>query len=224
MISGIGTSPTHIMASEVQSTEKNMLGKDDFLYLLVTQLKYQDPLNPLDSTDFTSQLAQFSSLEQLENANKNLEQLKYAQIDMNNSQATAFIGKTVFAYGDHVNLTDGVAKNIYFELASNADSVYLNIYDNSNNLVKTIENGPLNSGKNQLSWDGRDNAGNKVSDGNYNFEVFAYDRYDIPVDTVSYTESVISGVTYIDGETVLNSGNINIPLTLVFKVTDTKAS
>ena len=73
------------------------LGRDDFLNMLVTQLQYQDPLNPMDSTDFTAQLAQFSSLEQLTNMSDQLKNLAAAQTALNNSQAVSYIGRTVLS-------------------------------------------------------------------------------------------------------------------------------
>ena len=79
-------------ASTAAAASKTM-GKEAFLKLLITQLQYQDPMNPADSTEFTAQLAQFSSLEQLSNVNENLNTLKLYQASMNNSQAVSFIGK-----------------------------------------------------------------------------------------------------------------------------------
>ena len=77
------------------STTGNALGKDEFLKLFTYQLQYQDPLNPLDSTEFTSQLAQFTSLEQLYNMNENFQQLLLFQDSLNNGIATNLIGKSV---------------------------------------------------------------------------------------------------------------------------------
>lgn len=71
------------------------LGKDEFLKLFVNQLKYQDPLKPMDSSEFTAQLAQFSSLEQLFNINSGLQNLLSFQSSLNNGMVTGFIGKNV---------------------------------------------------------------------------------------------------------------------------------
>ncbi len=73
----------------------NTLGKDDFLRLLATQLQYQDPLNPMDGTEFTAQLSQFSQLEQLYNINSNIQDLLAYEGSINNGIVTGFIGKTV---------------------------------------------------------------------------------------------------------------------------------
>lgn len=73
------------------------LGKDEFLKLFTSQLKYQDPLKPLDSTEFTAQLAQFSSLEQLYNLSTGMQQLATAQQQVNSASAVGLIGRTIRA-------------------------------------------------------------------------------------------------------------------------------
>jgi len=93
------------------STTGNTLGKDDFLTLFTYQLKYQDPLSPLDSTEFTSQLAQFTSLEQLYNINENFEQLLSFQTSINNGIATSLLGKEVKLEDG----TSGLVTKILFE-------------------------------------------------------------------------------------------------------------
>ncbi len=80
-----------IPSSETTRPTTDVLGKDDFLQLLVAQLQHQDPLKPMDSTEFTAQLAQFSSLEQLYNVNDNLGELGTNQLTMNNTQTKAII-------------------------------------------------------------------------------------------------------------------------------------
>jgi flagellar basal-body rod modification protein FlgD len=82
-------------AAQSTSTAQKTLGKDDFLKLFTSQLKYQDPLNPMDSTAFTAQLAQFSQLEQLYNMNDNFSNLLGYMKSLNGSVAAGFIGKTV---------------------------------------------------------------------------------------------------------------------------------
>jgi flagellar basal-body rod modification protein FlgD len=82
------------LSAETQASAPiKILGKNDFLNLLVTQLQHQDPLNPTESTEFTAQLAQFSSLEQLNNINDNLKNMELFQTSMTNSQAVSYIGK-----------------------------------------------------------------------------------------------------------------------------------
>jgi flagellar basal-body rod modification protein FlgD len=99
MIEGI-LSSTDSNTSTTTASAQETLGKDDFLRLLVAQLKAQDPLNPMEATEFTAQLAQFSSLEQMTNINSTLEELVAAQQAMGNSSLISIIGKLVDVPGN----------------------------------------------------------------------------------------------------------------------------
>jgi flagellar basal-body rod modification protein FlgD len=103
------------------------LGKDDFLKLFTSQLKYQDPLKPLEGTEFTAQMAQFSSLEQLFNLNSSMEQLVAYQMSLNNGFATSLISKTVKTTDDAVSKVTGVAfqEGITYLLLENGKRVTL---------------------------------------------------------------------------------------------------
>ena len=107
--------------------QSNVLDKDVFLNLLITQLQNQDPLNPTDSVEFTAQLAQFSSLEQLANVNDNLLELKNFQASINNSQAVSLIGKAITAHGNSIQLTDEVPVACDFNLEDDAIMVVASI-------------------------------------------------------------------------------------------------
>ena len=196
----------------------NILGKDDFLNLLVTQLQHQDPLSPMESAEFTSQLAQFSSLEQMSNVNKNLEVLQLYQASINNSQAVDFIGKTIKAQGNSIGVADGVADQIHFDLAEDASDVIIHIYDSRKTLVKTIQSGGLNSGKQNVEWNVTDNDGNKVPDDTYTFEVIATNADANPVSVTPLITASVSGVSFKDGTTYLVAGNQEIPIGSVFEV------
>ncbi len=99
---------------DVSATQKT-LGQDDFLKLFVTQMKYQNPLNPMDSTEFTAQLAQFSSLEQLTNISSQLKDLTVYQNSLNNTLTTSFIGRKVKFTGDGQTAAEGTVTGISFE-------------------------------------------------------------------------------------------------------------
>ena len=198
--------------SQVASSKDSALGKDDFMNLLVAQLQNQDPLNPMDSTAFTSQLAEFSSLEQLSNVNENLEFLKMYQSSINNAQAVSFIGKNIDALGDSIQLEGSEIEEIHFELSADSSSVFVNIYDEAGSLVKNIENGPLGEGKQSVEWDGTDNGGNTLPGGNYRFEVMAVDANGDRVETATYISDRVTGVTFKNGVTYLMAGGIQIPI------------
>ncbi len=219
----VGSVASNSAATSLTS-ESSLVGKEDFLKLLVTQLQYQDPLNPAESTEFTSQLAQFSSLEQLTNVNENLEYLQLYQASINNAQTVDFIGKTVTASGNTVNVSDGVSENISFELPEDAASVTISIYDASGELAGTIEAGDLSKGTQSIPWNAEDPEGNTVSDGDYTFEVAAVDSEGNEVEVSTFTFVTVTGVSYEDGVTYLLAGDRKIAVGDVIAVHENKES
>ena len=211
-------------ATSMKSSQDSALGKDDFMNLLVAQLQNQDPLNPMDSTAFTSQLAEFSSLEQLSNVNENLEYLQMYQSSINNAQAVSFIGKNIDALGDSIQLESGENEEIHFELNADSSSVFINIYSDSGGLVKIIESGLTGKGKQSLEWDGTDNDGNTLASGNYKYEVMAVDANGDKVQTVTYISERVTGVTFKDGVTYLKAGGMEIPIGDVIVVSENQTS
>ena len=113
------------------------LGKDSFMQLLVTQLQYQDPLNPMDNTEFTAQLAQFSQLEAMENMNETMEAMAVLQSSLNNIQALSFIGKTVNATGNTIEY-GGSAVDLGYSLDDDATTVRVSIYNEDGTKVRTL--------------------------------------------------------------------------------------
>lgn len=210
--------PVSINSSKSSSTDGSSFGKDDFLNLLVTQLRYQDPLSPMESTQFTSQLAQFSSLEQLSNVNENLGILQLYQASINNSQAVGFIGKNVKSLGDSVYLAEDVPAEIHFELADEASEVVIHIYDSSGDFVQTIDCGSLNAGEQSIEWDGTDDEGNELPEGSYTFEVMATDADGEEIATTTYMVNKVTGVTFEEGITYLLAGDLKIPIGNVIEV------
>ena len=194
------------------------MGKDDFLTLLLTQLQNQDPLNPTDSTEYTAQLAQFSSLEQLSNVNANLEYMQLYQASINNAQAVSFIGKEIISLGDDLQVKDGQPENCHFELGADASGVDVNIYDSAGHLVRTIEQGAMQAGRQTVTWDGIDQNGNAVPDGDYTFEIVARDAAGQEVDSVTFSSGLVEGVSFIEGMTYFLIGNQKVPISDIIEV------
>lgn len=185
--------------SQSQLTGGSSLGKDEFLNLLVTQLQYQDPLNPMDSTDFTAQLAQFSSLEQLTNLNEKFDALTQSQAALNNTQAVSYIGQTVLVEGGTL-VSDGMGSvDCHFELAGPTEAVFVSVYDGSGQLVRTFDAGTLGSGYQKAAWDGCDQDGNPLPAGAYQFEVAAVDSENAAVDVTTLSTGQVTGVTFRNG-------------------------
>lgn len=188
------------------STNKSVLGKDDFLKLMIAQLKNQDPLNPMDGTEYASQLAQFSSLEQITNLNEYLKKSVDANYmltqSINNTMLATLIGKEVKISGNELKVDGQESINLGYDLPDGIKSVKINIYNEYGTLIKTIE-GSNKKGSNKLLWDLTDNNGEKVINGNYTFEVMAYDFNDKKVDTTSYKIGLIDGIKYTESGTML---------------------
>jgi len=201
-------------------TGDSTLGKDDFLNLLVTQLRNQDPMNPMESAEFSAQLAQFSSLEQLTNINDGMELLIGQQSTANSTQAVSFIGKHVKAEGNAIEVTGGSSAEFSFELAENAAEAVAYIYDVKGSVVKTIAMGGLEAGEQSAQWDATDHNDAKVGDGLYTFEVVAMGPDGGLVDTTTFVSGEVTGVTYAGGSATLMAGDRKIPMDKVIQVED----
>ncbi|MEA2063879.1 MAG: flagellar hook capping FlgD N-terminal domain-containing protein, partial [Gemmatimonadota bacterium] len=122
-------------SGESKLTDRNTMGKDDFLRLLVTQLQNQDPMNPASNEEFASQLAQFSTLEKQEEANsimqESLEATKHLNQSMNNNVATSYIGKDVRAAGNKIHLVEGQEITISFYQQYASAGTKLRVYDSA---------------------------------------------------------------------------------------------
>lgn len=214
----VGLNQVPSRGGQVESSKKDVMGKEDFLHMLVAQLQAQDPLNPMDATGFTAQLAQFSSLEQLHNVNSSIEGLVTSQSIMQNSQAINFMGKTISALGNTIRVENGASTPIEVELSENADSAYINIYDAYGSFVRNLETGALSAGRQSIDWDGVDHLGNQALDGNYTFEVSTIDAQGNNIPTISYTTGIVTGVNFKNGTAFLLTENQEIPMGNVVEV------
>jgi flagellar basal-body rod modification protein FlgD len=205
------------------ATKSKSLDKDAFLRLLTTQLQNQDPLNPTDSTEFTAQLAQFSSLEQLSNVNETLNTLKLYQASINNAQAVGFIGKDIVANGNSIEMKGGQPVSCDYEIPAAAKSVVVTIYDATGNFVQDYEKTALAAGKQSFTWDGRDRNGNTVADGAYTFEVQALDQKGAKLNVTTFSKGTVTGVTFEDGITYLITGRNKTAIGNVTQVTQAAA-
>lgn len=197
------------------------LGQQEFLQLLVAQMRNQDPINPLDGAEFASQLAQFNSVEQLINVNSSISKLQESHNVMSssltNSMAVSLTGKQVRAIGDQVHLASGQSAGIQYKLADSATEVEIVIRNSSGAEVRreVIQGAP--SGENGWVWDGRNHAGDRMSDGNYQVEINAKNGNG-KVNSLSYLEGVASKVRYSGRGVYLTVNNVEIPISDIEEV------
>jgi len=159
-----------------QRTEKKTSAVGDqqsrFLTLLTTQLKNQDPLNPMDNAQMTSQLAQISTVDGIERLNSTLQQLLSGTTDTQAMQAAALTGHTVLVAGSSMQLIEGLAGG-GVELAGAADSVKVTIKDANGLTVRTMDLGSQEAGVQTFTWDGKNDAGAAAANGSYKISVEA---------------------------------------------------
>ena len=200
------------------SGAKNSLGKEAFLMLLVTQLQNQDPLKPMEDKEFTAQLAQFSTLEEMKNISQSVDGLVASQTSSSKTTAVGFIGKEVTALGGSVTVSGGAAGQLQYELEKDASTVNIQVSDASGKVVRVIDKSDVSSGINSLAWDGRDSQGNILPDGGYAYEVKATDSTGTAVLTKTVMRGVVSSVKYELGEPYLMIGSVKVALRNVMEV------
>jgi flagellar basal-body rod modification protein FlgD len=198
-------------ASKTNTTKT--LGKDDFLKMLVAQLQNQDPLKPLDGTDFAAQLAQFSSLEQLTNVNTELKNVGLNQMAMNYSQSVNLIGKNVVTNSGNSITANGSTTDLNYKLAKNAQSVTISIFNKDGKLVKTWDETAQKAGMNKVTWDC-----SGVEKGDYTFQVTAKDARGQTVSVDTMTAGLVTAVHFRNNQILVTVNGKEVPLSNIIEV------
>lgn len=216
-------------ATSAASSASSVLASDfdTFLQLLTTQLKNQDPTDPMDANQFTEQLVQFSQVEQQINMNKNLETM-IAMLETQQASANlGYIGKVVDFDSNEVELAEGGTAFWSYDLPEDAETVQYRILDEDGNVVRSgsmsaDDAGAGSSGRIEVAWDGTDAEGNACEAGTYTLEVTAKDASGKVVDgTTVYARGYVEAVETIDGEQYLIVSGMKVPPGDVIAVFDT---
>jgi flagellar basal-body rod modification protein FlgD len=182
----------------------NQMGKDEFLKLLTFQMQHQDPMNPMDQSKMTGELAQFSQLEQLSNLNKKFDDLGKTKSMEDKFYAASFVGKKVVTAGSTINLKNsGDPGDVLFKLDGDASKVMVRILDSKNNVMGEIWKEGMSSGSHQVTWDGVALDGSPAVKGSYRAQVKAWDPMGNEVGTKTEATGVVQSVTFDEGEPVL---------------------
>jgi flagellar basal-body rod modification protein FlgD len=221
-VTGIDT--TVSTTAETLTNPESLLGKDAFLKLLTVQLQNQDPMSPMENTELVAQLAQFSSLEQLENIAASLQDnldlnLLLTQV-LNNTAAAGLIGKEVVASGNTAALTEDGTADLTFDLADDAAAITVSVMDETGAVIKTLKVEDLKAGRNVLTWDGTNEAGREVTDGTYTFKVEAVDANGNAVTATTLVLGEVLGVRYEDGQAMLLIGETEVGIGDVIEIAD----
>jgi len=210
-------------SQEKTANSSNKLAKDldSFLLLLTSQLKNQDPLSPMDSTEFTNQLTQFAQVEQQINLNASLNNLIGLTQQSIVSNAVNYIGKTIEGESSQVPLHDGKLKAAYGLLAD-ANSVSLVVRDDTGNIVFS-KTGETTKGVHEFLWDGKDSYGTQLPDGSYQISVTSLGADEEPVENYVTAFGKVTGVTSVNGTTILLIDKVGIPVDKVLSISEVEA-
>lgn len=198
-------SPVATDANGVQRDTGSMqtLGKDDFLKLMITKLQYQDPLSPMEDSDFIAQLAQFSTLEQMNNIAEGIatsNKWDFLQMQsLNNVMASGLIGREVTADFSGMYLDTTGDPNISFTLVKPAAEIEFTIRDESGTVIATISARGLDVGSGSIKWDGTDTMGNRAPEGYYLITATASTSDGAVFTPDLKLVGIVSTITYRDG-------------------------
>jgi flagellar basal-body rod modification protein FlgD len=195
-------------------------GFDDFLKLLTTQLQNQDPLSPMDTSEFTNQLVMFSQVEQQLRSNDTLNKLLTMQTLNMTALGVSFIGKDVQIAGDTFANAGGQPANFAYTLPATAKAGTISITDQAGNIVytKAID---TSMGTHDFTWNGITDGGLPAPAGEYKLIVSAQDATDAALNVTTYVPGHVSGLqTADDGTLMLNVNGQTIPMTSVRQVSE----
>lgn len=191
---------------------------NNFLTLLTTQLQNQDPLNPMDSTEFTNQLVSFSGVEQQINTNQKLDNLLALQLNTASNVGLGYVGLDITYTSAEASYNGTNPISIRYGLSQDATTLKVNIYDETGNIVRSMDGG-TGSGPQMVSWDGKDNDGNAMPAGTYSINVAAADAEGKTISATTAVSGTVRGIETQNGAVYLLVGERAVPLTSVIQAT-----
>ena len=208
--SALSSTPTTPTTSASAKTGPRELGRDDFLTLLVTQLKNQDPLKPTDNTEFVSQLAQFSQLEQTAKQADLLQKSLDAQTASLEFTLLPMVGRNISVDRPLTQLNNNGQASLSYTLDKDAATVQITIFDQSHHVLRTLGYSGLQAGLNQAQWDGKDSKGGVLPAGIYEYAISASDSKGVSVAATAHAQLTVTGVRKEDGQTKLAVGTMTV--------------
>jgi flagellar basal-body rod modification protein FlgD len=217
-VQSTGSTTTTTAANSTQTAQSQLMGNyNSFLLLLTTQLKNQDPLAPLDATQFVSQLSQLATVEQAIAGNQRLDKIVSALGASATLSNVSLIGHPVEVEDKNAEVKDGTMSMTY-KLDAGAEQAVMTIRDQSGTIIG-VQPIDTQAGEHSFSWDGTDSHGDQVDDGIYNFAVSAVDSDGKPVTGHSYVNATVTRVeTTSDGSTLVLSNGSKVAPSAVLAV------
>lgn len=179
------------------------LTAEDFLTLLVTELQYQDPTEPMDNAEMVSQLTGYSQLDELSSMNEKMDALTESINTMTGTNGLEYLGKQIEAKGNAVTKNGDEMSTLYFQLDEKATSLTFNIYGSNGAIVDTKTYTDVAAGAGAFKWDGTNSNGNTLSDGTYYALASSEDANGNTADVSTTTTGTVSGVSSTDDGVVL---------------------
>jgi flagellar basal-body rod modification protein FlgD len=188
--------------------DPNALAQDDFLTLMTTQLKHQDPMKPMENGEFLGQMAQFSTVSGLGELKDSFDQMAASFGSSQALAAAGLIGKEVLTTSNEVTLhAEGEGISGAIELPQSTHKALINIYDGSGSLVNTIDLGAQSSGQLKFSWNGETSDGSPAPTGRYEFRAeYATDKNETQAAT-TLINAKIDSVGFKEGKVILNTAD-----------------
>lgn len=196
-----------------QTSTMKSVGKDEFMKLLLAQLKNQDPLKPMDGTDFAVQLAQFTSLEQLSSLNAELKAQSVNQMTLGYAQSANMIGKEVVAGSGNTLTANGQTVNLNYRLANDAQSVAISILDKDGKVVAAWDEKAQKAGMNKATWDC-----SHIAKGDYTFQITAKDSQGGSVSADTMTAGVVTAVHFRSNQILATINGREVPLSSILQI------
>jgi flagellar basal-body rod modification protein FlgD len=197
-------------ASDISTVDKM-----DFMTLLVAQIKNQDPMSPMDNAEFTSQITQFTMLDEMQSMNAKLEENLMVGQTINNTAMLGLVGKNVTVEGNKVWMADGTASESVLA-ADGPGSVTIEVTDDTGHVVATYRSS-VERGLNDISWDGKLENGETATDGNYSITVTPTDGNEDMAFTTLMTGPV-EGLRYEGNMAVVIIGGVEYYVSDIYKV------
>ncbi|MBJ94592.1 MAG: hypothetical protein CMP23_08970 [Rickettsiales bacterium] len=203
---------------------ESSLGEEDFLSLMMTQMKHQDPLSPMDTNQFMDQITQMNTVKQLMSANETLNQLAVGISSINNESAVNLVGHEVVAHGDSFAHESGSNEDLVFKLAGEAQEVVVTVLDESGSVVDTMEMGELGAGEHQVTWNGRHSNGARAPQGNYRYSVSAVDENGQEVAAATFVTGLVDELRFVNGQPMLFIDGQEVGLGAILRVLNTPSN